>query len=125
MIIKVTKQQFRTRLKNRAPEYLSEISPAIVKTYVDGSMDFETEHPSWVAAMAKYRPVREAEKRKPCEGEVKMKMVEERQKEKERMNKICKECGKYKSKNECFSVLLRIKHWKCGTPRPVCPDGKF
>ncbi len=62
MIIKVTKQQLESRLKNRSPEYISEISPAIVSKYADGSIGFESEHPAWKAAMAKYRPVREATK---------------------------------------------------------------
>jgi len=65
MIRKVTKQQLEQRLKERSPEYLKEITPAIVKAYADGSMDFETEHPAWVAAMVKHRPVREAMNQSP------------------------------------------------------------
>ena len=57
-MIKVTKKQLEDRIKTRSPEYLDDIRPAMVKKYADGSMDFNDQHPAWIAAMEKYRPVR-------------------------------------------------------------------
>ena len=45
-------------IAKRPPEYASEIEPAITQRFADGSIEVDTHHPAWQAAMAKYRPVR-------------------------------------------------------------------
>ena len=42
-------------LAKRPPEYASEIEPAITQRFADGSIEVDTHHPAWQAAMAKYR----------------------------------------------------------------------
>lgn len=45
-------------LSKRPPEYASEIEPFITRRFADGSIEVDTHHPAWQAAMAKYRSAR-------------------------------------------------------------------
>ncbi len=112
MRIKATKKHLEARLKERSPEYLIDISPAMVKKYADGSMEFETEHLAWIAAMRKYKPVRQA-----LSSFYNTKCAEFRQ-----------QCGDYQKIKECSCVLGKTtpcKQRKIPVEKLICEKGYF
>jgi hypothetical protein len=67
-MIRVTPQQLEARLRERPPEYLSEIAPALVRTLPGGVQEYNERHPAWRAAVRKYRKAAHVPgvARKPC-----------------------------------------------------------
>lgn len=54
MMILVTKRQIDARLKTRPASYMQDLEPVIVERRSNGDMVFDSEHPAWLAAKAKY-----------------------------------------------------------------------
>lgn len=67
-MIRVTPQQLEARLRERPPEYLGEIAPALVRTLPGGVQEYDERHPAWRAAVRKYRKAARVPgvARKPC-----------------------------------------------------------
>ena len=57
-MITVTAAQFTERLSQRPPEYLVEITPAMIRSLPNGNIEFDETHPAWSAAVAKYSAAR-------------------------------------------------------------------
>ena len=49
-----TAEQIAARVTQRPPGYLDEIAPALLRTFDDGSVEYDTAHPAFVAARKKY-----------------------------------------------------------------------
>jgi hypothetical protein len=56
-MILITLAQIQARAAERPPEYLQEITPALVCVRPDGVHEYNDQHPAWRAAVKKYRPV--------------------------------------------------------------------
>jgi hypothetical protein len=52
--IRITRCMIAERLAERPPGYWSDLSPAIVERFADGSVIFDQDHPAWRIALHKY-----------------------------------------------------------------------